>query len=113
MAEALSCWSARYSDAEIGRRMGVAERTVEHWRERLGVWHTQDTSWYTSGEAARVTGLRPQRLTRMARAGRIRAQQRGGRGCWWLFAPEDVERLALTHNPALMRRWEEHRRWSH
>lgn len=111
IVEAFDRWGWRYSDAEIARRLGIAPRTIENWRWRLGIWHTRRTSWYTTGEAARVTGLSPQWLSRLARTGRIQARQRGGRRHWWLIAPEDVERLAREHNPALMRRWEE-RQWN-
>lgn len=110
--EALLRWGAHYSDAEIGRRLGLSPRTVENWRLRLGIWWTQQRGWYTTGEAARVTGLSSHMLARMARTGRIRARQRGGRSHWWALHPEDVERLTHHHNPALMQRWEGHHRWS-
>lgn len=111
--DALLQWGAHESDREIARRLGLAERSVENWRWRLGIYHTRQSGWYTTGEAARVTGLSQQRLSHLARTSRIRARQRGGRRHWWVIAPEDVERLVREHNPALWRRWEEHiRSWS-
>jgi hypothetical protein len=113
--EALSRWGATRTDRWIARRLGIAPRTLENWRWRLRIWKTQQRGWYTTGEAALVTGYTPQWLARLAREKRIRARRvkprRRAHHAWWLIAPEEVERLCREHNPELWRRWQAASRW--
>lgn len=82
----------RLTLATLARHLGRSPKAVEQWCWRHGCFPTRG-SWYTSGEAARRTGLSPQWLTALCRERRIRARRVPG-GRWWLIAPEEVERLA-------------------
>lgn len=74
----------------IARRLGRTPKAVRRWCERNRVAPTTD-EWVTSGIAAGLTGLSPQRLTALARAKRIRARRVSG-GSWWLFDPARLPR---------------------
>ncbi len=106
--EALSRWGSTRTDVWIGNRLGLSPRTVANWRLRLGIWKTR-TSWYTTGEAARVTGLSPQAWSRLARTGQVRARRLKAypraHHAWWLIAPEEVEHLLRRRCPQTWERW--------
>lgn len=71
--------------AEIARRLGRTPKAVSRYCEREGLYPTRQ-DLLTSGDAAPLYGLTPQRLTALARAGRIPARRVPG-GTWWLFEP--------------------------
>lgn len=76
--------------AAIARHLGRTEKAVRRYQERRGLFCC--TGWLlTSGHASRLCGCSPQRLTALARAGRIKAR-RMPRGHWWLFRQEDLPR---------------------
>lgn len=77
----------------IAARIGRTPKAVRRWCERNRVAATRD-EWVTSGIAAEMTGLTPQGLTKMARAGRVTAQRVPG-GRWWLFRPSGLPRRTI------------------
>ena len=78
----------------IARRMGRTRWAILRRCQRLGLSASKD-SVVTSGIAARLTGLSPQYLTRLARQGRIAARRLPG-GRWWLFSRVAVVELGRT-----------------
>lgn len=69
----------------IARHLGRTRQSVERycWRKHHAAT-TQDL--VTSGQAAALTGRSPQRITALARQGKIRARRKPG-GRWWLIDP--------------------------
>jgi hypothetical protein len=74
----------------IARALGRTPAAVRSWCARHGQWPTTQ-HLVTSGWAAQLTGLTPQRLTALARAGAVPARRVPG-GRWWLFDPERLPR---------------------
>ncbi len=81
--EYLAAQLTRRPRAQIARRLGRTEKAVARYCERRG-WYPTRMDRLTSGMLARETGLSPQRLTALARAGRLAARRVPG-GRWWLF----------------------------
>ena len=115
--DALGTWAGVRSDAWIGEHLGLAARTVANWRWRLRIRRIDRWGWYTTGQAARVTGLSAGTLATMARDGRIRARRlaagHGYRRGWWMLDPEDVERISRERYPELWNRWDAGQPWNH
>lgn len=113
---ALDDWAGVRSDAWIGSRLGLSARTVANWRWRLHVRRIDRWGWYTTGQAARLTGLSPGTLATMARSGRIRARRlvagHGYRRGWWLLDPRDVERISRERQPAIWQAWKAGQPWN-
>lgn len=87
----------------LARRLGRTPKAVLRWCERNRVFPCRG-SWWTTGQAAQVTGLSPQHLSALCRQRKLRSRRVPG-GRWWLIAPEEVERLIQRYNPALWQRW--------
>jgi len=73
----------------IAARLGRTPKAVLRWMERHRVFPTRTGDYVTSGVASRLTGLKPQTLTALARAGRVRARRVPG-GRWWMFDTEEL-----------------------
>lgn len=102
-----------WTDASIGRHLGLSPRTIENWRCRLRFRRTSRWGWYTTGQVARLTGLSEVTVRRMIHRGQLRARRlvagNGYRRGWWMVAAEDAERLLRERRPEVWEGW----RWSH
>lgn len=84
----VTTWLPYRTVPAIAAALGRTEKAVRRWCERHGHYATTELLM-RSGRAARLAGCTPQRLTALARAGRIRARRVPG-GRWWLFAVADL-----------------------
>lgn len=88
----VTTWLPYRTVPAIARALGRSEKGVRRWCERHG--HSATTELLmTSGRAARIAGVSPQRLTALARQGRVRARRVPG-GRWWLWRVEDLPQLS-------------------
>lgn len=108
--DVLERYGGVWSIERMAREVGIAPRTFENWIWRLRWRKTEWRGWYTTGAAAKVTGLSPQWLSKQCRAGalhcrRTRKSPRHPGRTWWLICPEDVERISRARRPELWKHW--------
>lgn len=100
----IEAYAGRWGTKTLAKKLNMSERTVWNYYSRYHCSPRNRGGWYTTGQAARVTGLSMQWLSRLCREGKVRARRLPGSG-WWQIHPEDVERLVARYNPVLWRRW--------
>ena len=61
----------------------VAQRTVQGFPKPDKVDWSQMPEWLTIEESSTLTGFHPETLRKLAKAGKIGAEKRGGRD-WWI-----------------------------
>lgn len=74
-ADLLESYAGVWSFRAIGRRLGIAPRTVQHLCYQAGIRPSVHRGWYTPAEVAELLGVTPQAVTKWCRSGRIRARR--------------------------------------
>lgn len=92
----VSDWMLYYSPAEIAVKLKRTVRGVEKICSRRHIAATRQ-EYITSTDAAKITGLSAQYLTKLARDKKLRAiRVKSGR--WWLFNPETLKKYMESRN---------------
>lgn len=110
--EVIETYAGIRSIAWLAKQLELSPRSVQNWIWKLHFRKTDHRGWYTTGQAAQVTGYSPQWMSQCCREGKLRCRRpprslRHPNYSWWLVAPEEVERLSKERKPEL---WDQIRR---